>query len=189
MPADAQAILVASGADRPGVLDDVSMFLAERHARILESRVSMLRGHFALLLLVRGGEPDLDRIRAELSQLEQNVGITVALRPAADAEAPSRDVTPLRLRARGKDPAETVRRLSHLMRVLNTNIENIETNSTPDTPAAGAGAEAAAEAAAGAHFNLEMELAVPRHTPVVMLKQYVEGLAKEIGIECEVSPM
>jgi glycine cleavage system transcriptional repressor len=176
MPSDSHAILVASGADRPGVLDDVSMFLAERHAKILESRVSMLRGQFALLLLVRGSESDFDRIRDEIPSLEQQVGIDVALRPAADETAPH-DITPLRLRATGHDPAETVHRLSHLMRVLGTNIENIETNTT-GTPDAEAG-----------RFELEMELSVPRHTPVVMLRQYVDSLAREIGIECEVNPM
>ena len=47
-----QSILVATGNDRPGVLDDISMFLHDRHVDILESRVSLLRGQFGLLLLI-----------------------------------------------------------------------------------------------------------------------------------------
>jgi glycine cleavage system regulatory protein len=62
------------------------------------------------------------------------------------------------------------------MRVLGTNIENIETN----TKLASDGQS---------HFELDMELSVPRHTPVVMLKQYVDSLANELAINCDVNPM
>ena len=65
------------------------------------------------------------------------------------------------------------------MRVLNVNIENIETTSaqprTSDTHAGG--------------FALEMDLSVPRATPVVMLKQYVQALADELKITCDVKTL
>ena len=174
MPSPEQAILVATGADHPGVLDDVSLFLHERKAKLFESRVSLLGGHFALLLLIGGDDAVLDVIRADLPELEKKAGIDVFLREARAGT--SGDFTPMRLRATGKDPAVTVHRLSHLMRVLGTNIENIETHTTPAGKAEGG-------------FELEMELSVPRHTPVVMLKQYVQSLASELSIECEVESM
>jgi glycine cleavage system transcriptional repressor len=164
------SILVAHGSDRPGVLDEISMFLAERGMNIIESRVSMLRGQFALLLLLRGQQSDFERIAGDLPTLIEQVGVQVALRPAGEAE--TRDVTHMRLRARGANSTEAVLKLSHLMRVLSTNIDNIET----DTRAMPDGQT---------RFELEMELSVPRHTPLVMLKQYVESLAQETGIQCE----
>src|SRR5262245_12325468 len=66
-----QAILIATGDDRPGVLDDVSLYLHEHKADILESRVSLLRGQFALLLLVRAEETALQKIQQGLSTLDQ----------------------------------------------------------------------------------------------------------------------
>jgi len=75
-----------------------------------------------------------------------------------------------------------VHRLSHLMRVLNVNIENIETGSANDPLAMSDGGEDAA-------FELEMDLSVPRSTPVMMLRQYVESLARELSITCDVNPM
>src|SRR4051812_12359297 len=124
MPAS-QAIFIATGADRPGVLDDVSMFLHEHHADILESRVSLLRGQFGLLLLIRAEDDVMKLIEQGLPVLEKNTNIRTELRPAD--EVPARDDTPIRLTASGSDSANAVHRLSHLMRVLNVNIENIET--------------------------------------------------------------
>src|SRR5215218_2425934 len=121
-----QAILVATGADRPGVLDDVSLFLHDRHVAILESRVSLLRGQFGLLLLIRAEDNSMAQFERSLPDLDRSAGINTELRPASDATAS--DDTPLRLSASGADPAAAVFRLSHLMRVLNVNIENIETS-------------------------------------------------------------
>jgi glycine cleavage system transcriptional repressor len=174
------AVLVATGADRPGVLDDISLFLHEHHANILESRVSLLRGQFALLLLVRAEDEPLSQIEQAVPDLAGRMGIDVHLREASDATTSDR--IPLRLRASGKNPAAVVHRFSHLMRVLNVNIENIETGTATDPLAMANGGESAA-------FELEMDLSVPRSTPVMMLRQYVESLARELSITCDVNPL
>jgi len=166
-----QAILVATGADRPGVLDDISLFLHDRHVAILESRVSLLRGQFGLLLLIRAEENSMQQFERGLPDLDRSAGISTEIRPASEATAS--DNTPLRLSASGADPAAAVFRLSHLMRVLNVNIENIETST-------------ASRNTGQSGFTLEMELSVPRATPVMMLKQYVQSLADELGIACDV---
>jgi len=175
------AVLVATGADRPGLLDDVSLFLHEHAVSILESRVCLLRGQFALLLLVRGEEDSLRTVDHDLPRLADRIGIDVRLRDAS-SESASSDHTPLRLRASGKNPANVVHRISHLMRVLNVNIENIETGTSSDPLAMANGGESAA-------FELEMDLSVPRSTPVMMLRQYVESLARELSITCDVNPL
>ena len=65
---------------------------------------------------------------------------------------------------------------------LNVNIENIETGTSSDPLAMANGGESAA-------FELEMDLSVPRSTPVMMLRQYVESLARELSITCDVNPL
>jgi glycine cleavage system transcriptional repressor len=154
------------------VLDDVSLFLHERKADILESRVSLLRGQFGLLLLLRADEEAMKKVEQGLSSLDKSAGIRTELRNAT--ATPSRDDTPMRLTASGKDPANAMHRLGHLMRVLNVNIENIETKETDDGGGESSG------------FSMEMDLCVPRATPLVMLKQYVQSLADESGIKCDV---
>ena len=137
----------------------------------------MRRGQFGLLLLIRAEDDSMAQFEKSLPELDRSASISTELRPASDA-APS-DNTPLRLTASGADPADAVHRLSHLMRVLNVNIENIET--TSDT-----------SRTSGTHdggFTLEMELSVPRATPVMMLKQYVQALADELKIACEVKTL
>ena len=173
MASDSQlSILIATGDDRPGVLDDVSLYLHERQVAILESRVSLLRGQFGLLLLIRGDDAATKQARNDLPELDRTAKIRTELRPASSS--PDRDDTPMRLTAYGTDSASALHRLSHLIRVLNVNIENVETKKTSDTDGG---------------FSLVMDLCVPRATPIMMLKQYVQSLADECGISCEVKAL
>src|SRR5690242_8539068 len=60
------AILTALGADRPGLVDEVSRFIFERGGNIEDSRMVNLSGQFAMMVLLGGDEPALSKIRAEL---------------------------------------------------------------------------------------------------------------------------
>ncbi|MGH7176955.1 MAG: glycine cleavage system protein R [Tepidisphaeraceae bacterium] len=165
-------IFAATGPDRPGVMDDVSLFLYESGANILDSRVCILRGRFAILLHISGDEKTMRAVEGGLAGLGERAGLRAELQPASDG--PSSSSSHLKLHAAGTDQAGVVHKLSHLMRVLNVNIDNVETH---------------VDEGDGGHFELEMDLAVPRETPLVMLKQYVESLSKEIGIECQIGAM
>src|SRR5262249_17958119 len=48
------AVVVATGGDRPGVMDELSQFLMECGVNIIQSRSVNLAGTYSLLLLVRG---------------------------------------------------------------------------------------------------------------------------------------
>ena len=153
-------------------MDDVALFLFQCGANILDSRVSLLRGQFALLLLVAGDDAAFAKIDTGLPELNQSASIQAAMRPAN--AAPHSDDTHFKLTASGRDQAGVVHKISHLMRALSVNIDNVQTH-VDDTN--------------GGAFELQMDLAVPRQTPIVMMKQYVDSLANEIGIRCDISPM
>jgi glycine cleavage system regulatory protein len=78
------------------------------------------------------------------------------------------------LLSRGRDQTGVVPRLSHLLRVLGVNIENLRI----DTPAS----------AKEPGFELNLLLSVPKETPISMLREYLAHLCGEIGISCELSP-
>src|SRR5689334_20350253 len=101
------AVLVATGADRPGVLDELSQFLLDCGGNITDSHAVNLRGQFAMLLLLRGEPAVLESIRRGLGALADK-GIRAELKPASGtaigaAAAPS--TFPYRFTARGKDQA------------------------------------------------------------------------------------
>jgi glycine cleavage system transcriptional repressor len=160
-----EAVLVACGADRPGVVDELSQFLLECGGNITDSRAANLRGRFTLMLLVRA-EPDaMLRIRTGLASLEAN-GIRAELHAANHfANGASSSSFPFIFTASGKDQAGVLHRVSHLLRVLNVNIDEIETH-----------------VAADASFQIRLALSVPRETPITMLRDYLTYLCNELGI-------
>jgi glycine cleavage system transcriptional repressor len=160
-------VVVATGADRPGVMDELSQFLVECGVNIIQSRSVSLGGTYCLLLQVRGAPSAIQSIRMGLPQLTDN-GIRAELRPVHDGGSSDAGTFPYIFIASGKDQIGVLHRISHLMRVLKVNIEDMKTRVAADNS-----------------FEIRLALAVPRETPVTMLKDYLSYLCKELGIEGE----
>jgi glycine cleavage system transcriptional repressor len=162
MPTD--AVLIASGVDRPGILDELSQFLLEAGGNITDSRSINLRGQFALLLAIRADETTIHRIREGLPTMRDH-GIAVDLRSAGKIDATT---FPYLFIASGTDEAGVLHRISHLLRSVSVNIENMQTSVGEDES-----------------FEIRLTLAVPRETPVTMLREYLTFLCAELKIHGE----
>src|SRR5262245_52342729 len=103
-----QIIFVATGPDRPGVMDEVSQFILERGGSIADSRSTNLRGQFALLVLVAGNSTALEKIRKELDALAERHGFHARIEHAS-ASAKT-DTFPYHFTARGVDQATAIQR-------------------------------------------------------------------------------
>jgi glycine cleavage system transcriptional repressor len=172
-----RSLLHVSGPDQPGLLDQISKFLLERGGKIEEIRVAALGGHFTFLARLVGPEAALQTIRSQLPRLAE-VGQIHAEMHAYSGDADAREgAFPFRFTATGKGQASTMQSISHLMRVLNINIEDITTRIT-------------GHAAEGqpAPFELELRLSVPRQTPISMLRDYLGHLCREKHVEWELKP-
>ena len=126
--------VTAIGRDRPGIVAAISGAILELQGNIEDSQMSILRGHFAVMLLVRFPEgvsgdelgSRLDRVREEL-ELE-----TVAINPvddlAAGAARPSHAIT-----VYGADHPGIVHGVSAALAEHGVNITGLETRLTgPD---------------------------------------------------------
>jgi glycine cleavage system transcriptional repressor len=158
-----EALLVATGADRPGVMDELSQFLLESGGNITDSHAVNLRGHFAMLLLVRASPESIQKLRAGLSSLNSR-GIQAQLHDASPTRRDNGSF-PYIFTASGKDQAGVLHRISQLLRVLKINIDGIETQVAPDSS-----------------FQIRLALAIPRETPITMAREYLTVLCKELGI-------
>ena len=165
------AILSATGADRPGLLDEISQFLLERQGKIEDIRVANLGGQFAFLARLSGSEAALAHVKRDIGQLAHASRIHVDLHAHRDGQHGPVDGFPFRFRATVTDQAVAMQRISHLMRVLNINIDDIKTR-----------------AAQNGHFELELRLSVPRETPVTMLRDYLQHLCGEMQVQWNLDP-
>jgi glycine cleavage system transcriptional repressor len=91
--------LSAIGRDKPGIVAEVTGVLLEHTANVEDSQMTILRGHFAMTLIVAvPAEADPDRLRAELEEAGERLGLeAIALREVEeldpDAPEPSHMLT------------------------------------------------------------------------------------------------
>lgn len=168
------AIITAIGADRPGLVDEVSQFIFERGGNIEDSRMINLRGQFAVMLLVGGETQTLERLRSELWQLQQNSGLQAELRPATPVPTgPSAQAIAYRLTATTLDQPGLVHRVAHLLRSQNVNIESMDTHLSA-APVTGAPV-----------FEMELIVSIPKSTSIAQLRQQIGALCDELNIDWE----
>ena len=171
------AILTAIGADRPGLVDEVSHFIFDRGGNIEDSRMVNLRGQFAIMVLVSGGEEVIGRLKRELEQLSRKTDLHAELHEAKQAPASAAGAAlPFRLTGTALDQPGLIHRVAHLLRGFHVNIESLETRLTP-APYTGA-----------PMFEMELILAVPRATSLSQLRQNLSTLCDELNIDWTLEP-
>jgi glycine cleavage system transcriptional repressor len=81
-------VISALGSDRPGIVHALSRQVLQCQGNILDSRMTVLGGEFAVLMLVRGEDAALARLEADRERLERELGLLITLKRtrAADAE-------------------------------------------------------------------------------------------------------
>ena len=82
----AQLAVTALGADRPGIIARVTGVLLEHGGNIEDSTMTILGGHFAILLLVQASTPP-DELEAALTRATTDLGLVVAVRPVGEGAA------------------------------------------------------------------------------------------------------
>jgi glycine cleavage system transcriptional repressor len=172
------AILTAIGADRPGLVEEVSAFILERGGNIEDSRMVNLRGQFAMMVLVAGARAVLDQVQTDLDVLAQRAGLQTDFRPAGVGAATAGvagAALPYRLLATALDQSGLVHRIAHLLRGMNINIEAMDTRLAP-APYTGAPV-----------FEMEVVMTIPRGVPVQLLRKKLGELCDELNIDWQLA--
>jgi glycine cleavage system transcriptional repressor len=127
----AEFAVTAIGRDRPGIVAAVSRALLEIDGNIEDSQMSILRGHFAVMLIV--SVPD--RVSAEaladhLGPVREELGLeAITCNPIDELEAVMDPATHV-VTVYGADHPGIVNAVSHALAELSVNITDLETRLT-----------------------------------------------------------
>jgi len=172
--AKSHLVLTAVGPDRPGLVNRISSLIHEASANLEDSRMAILGGEFALLVLVSGTDAAVARVEQEAVRLEPELGLKVMTK-RTQAETP-RDFVPHSIRVTGIDRPGIVRAVAAVLAQRGVNVASLESRVTyaPDsgTPL----------------FTLEAELEVPSVASLSELQKSVNELANEESLDVVLEP-
>ncbi len=73
-------VLTAVGPDRPGLVNDLSSLIAAAGANLEDSRMAILGGEFAVILLISASADALERTRRLGADVESETGLRCMLK-------------------------------------------------------------------------------------------------------------
>lgn len=169
-------VITAVGQDRPGIVDELSSLLLEKDLNIEDSRMSILGGEFAILLLISGAESTLQELIGNQQRLEQATGLQLVLKPTGARQA-KEGFVPYDIQVVAMDHPGIVHRLTRYLAQQACNIESLETRSyhAPHTGTP--------------MFAVKMLINIPASASLASLKDGFIALCEQENLDAEFKPV
>jgi glycine cleavage system transcriptional repressor len=171
------AVLTALGADRPGLVSEVTRFISERGGNLEDSRMLNLHGQFAMMMLVSGSDEVVERLRADLGALDRDSRIHAELTEADIGRSTTAAAMPYRLTASAMDHPGLVQSVARVLGSLDVNIESVDTTLQP-APITGVPL-----------FEMEFVVSVPPGTPLTKLREALGRVCDALNIDWQLTAL
>lgn len=170
-------VLLAIGSDKPGIVNLVSAFITERGCNIEDSRMSVMGDDFALVMLFSGPLPAIEKVKADIKNLEGTVGLTTLLKDTkAPASRPREASLPYTLEAFGMDHPGIVNEVTGVLHKHKINVESMETG-VGNAPVSGTPV-----------FHMHIKIAVPANVSINKLKEEFLEVEKRHNLNITLNP-
>ncbi|MFO8056199.1 MAG: ACT domain-containing protein [bacterium] len=170
-------VLTAMGEDRTGLVDDISARLYEKHLNIESSRMAVLAGEFAMIMVASGNESDIEAVVRDREELFSGIGLTIHVKKSEGLpEGPARPALGFHLIASGMDHPNVVHEISSILHLYRVNLESLETRVHP-APVSGAPV-----------FSMDAMVSVPAEVRIRRLKNDLVELGDEMNMDIEMFP-
>lgn len=164
-PDKSYLVLTAVGPDRPGIVSELSALIHKAGANLEDSRMAVLGGEFAVLLLVSGTAEALESTARSAAEGGEALGLAVQHRKTTGPRRAS-DARPYTLSVSGFDRPGIVQAITGVLARRRVNVSSLESRLT-FAPHSGTPL-----------FVLEAELEVPSAT-------VLSELRRELGSKCD----
>jgi glycine cleavage system transcriptional repressor len=171
-------IITAAGPDRPGIVARITQALYRTGCNIEDTSMVLLRGEFAMMLIVRlPRKQSLAGIKLQLKKVQNTLGLSLLLKPLSTREA-RRDQQPsgrsFILSVYGSDKPGIVYRVTHLIASYHINITDMNTRviGPRETPI----------------YVMVLEMEIPAKVKVKTLTSELKKLKKEVNVDITLRP-
>jgi len=121
-------VITALGKDRPGIVTELSEAILEKGCSIAASRMSVLGGEFALILMINGSARAITAMEQARQTLEQQLDLTIISR-ATTAHQTLHSLVPYQIEVIAIDHPGIVHHVTQFFADKQINIEEMNTDS------------------------------------------------------------
>jgi glycine cleavage system transcriptional repressor len=169
-------IVMATGRDRPGIVDQVAGVVYRMGANLEDSRMAVLGGEFALIVLLTGSAENLARVREGLEASAHDLELTLQFKETQAGVSARANLGPCiryRIHAVALDHPGIVHKISRVLALHSINVASLDT-SVSNAPVTGAPV-----------FSLEIAAEVPVTVSVGKLRRELEAVAEGENIDLD----
>ena len=168
-------VISALGADRPGIVNDLSKICADFKCNIVDSRMTVLGGEFAIIMLVAGSWDAVAKLESALPGLAKQMDLTAIIKQTKtrqSIESISYNVNVVSL-----DHPGIVHKISQFFLQRKINIMDLETG-TYSAPHTGT-----------QMFNLNMSISIPTETHLAALREEFMLFCDDRNLDAVIEPI
>lgn len=169
-------MITASGEDKVGLVDRLSSRIAENGCNIEESRMAVLGGQFALIMLVGGPWNGLSKLEGQLSALGEQLGLTIIHKRTQKRER-TQAAVPYSVEVIAMDHPGIVYKLSTFFARNGINIEELDTSTYP-APHTGT-----------PMFSVHMTVGIPASTHIPTLRGDFLDYCDDLNLDAIFEPV
>ena len=177
MPAkNSHLVISALGQDRPGIVNHISKAIYELDCNITDSRMTVLGGEFAILLLIEGAWNQLAKLEDQVPDLQQRLDLTIITKHTEERSADA-NLLPYGVDVVALDHPGIVYSLATFFSEKNINIEDMTTSSY------------AAAHTGTPMFSVRMSIGIPADIHIAALRDEFMDFCDGMNIDAVLEPI
>lgn len=168
-------VLTAVGRDRPGLVSGISALIHSSGANLEDSRMAILGGEFALVLLFSGQPDTVQRVVEGARSMAKELGLDIGVKDT-EHQRSARDVLRYDLTVSGLDHPGIVHTVTGALAQREVNVASLQSR-VVNLPLSGT-----------PNFELEVEVEVPPSLSVAEIEQAIAEVCARENLEFSFEP-
>ncbi|MCP3671138.1 MAG: glycine cleavage system protein R [Gammaproteobacteria bacterium] len=169
-------VISALGKDRPGIVDELSHTILDEGCNITDSRMTVLGGEFAIMLMVGGNWNTLTKLEDAIPELESKLGLTIIARRTGGKQSED-TLLPYGVEVVAMDHPGIVHHLASFFSQREINIEDMSTSSY------------AAAHTGTPMFSVQMTVGIPSSIHIATLRDEFMEFCDGLNLDAVLEPL
>ena len=168
-------VISSIGTDKPGIVNELAKACSTNQCNIIDSRMTVLGGEFAVIMMVSGLNDSICKLEAVLPELSESLGLTTTAKRTQERD--SQPAMAYNVSVVALDNPGIVHEIAQYFSSQNINIDDLQTG-TYSAPHTGT-----------QMFNLSMTIRLSADTHIASLRDAFMDFCDERNLDAVIEPL